>query len=118
MTKSFFLTVLMLIATLSHAQTVNDIPIKDLGVEYIQIVGQAKMFSNKLNIELDFGQQNKAWSNKEYQVKDADGKKIEFNSMIDALNFMSANGYEFVQAYAMGNGSERVYHYMLRKKKK
>ena len=76
-----------------QSQTVNDIPIKDLDVEYVQIVGTSKFLSSKINIELDFGWQNKFWTNKEYQVKDAEGKKIDFNSMIDASNFMTKNGF-------------------------
>jgi hypothetical protein len=32
------------------AQTVNDVPIKDIDVEYVQIVGTAKFFSTKVII--------------------------------------------------------------------
>jgi hypothetical protein len=34
--------------------------------------------------------------------------------MIDALNFMSKNGFEFVNAYAITMGNQNVYHYLLR----
>jgi len=101
----------------ANAQTVNGIPLKDLDVEYVQIVGQSVLFSSKLTVELDFGQENKAWGNKEFQVKDSNGKKIEFNSMIDALNFMTKQGFDFVQAYAMNTANQGIYHYLLRKKK-
>jgi len=101
----------------SFAQTINDIPLKDVDVEYIEIVGSTKAFSTKLNIELDFGQENKFWSNKEYQLKNAEGKKIEFNSMIDALNFMAKNGYELIMPYIVTVSNQSVYHYLLRKKK-
>ena len=36
--------------------------------------------------------------------------------MVDALKFMTAQGYEFVQAYAYGLNSENFYHYLLKKK--
>ena len=36
--------------------------------------------------------------------------------MIDALNFMSKNGYDFVTAYAFAIGNQNVYHYLMRKK--
>jgi len=36
--------------------------------------------------------------------------------MIDALNFMSKNEYEFVQAYALTVGNQNVYHYLMKKK--
>ena len=99
------------------SQTVNDVPIKDIDVEYVQIVGTSKLFSNKLTIEIDFGQENKFFSDKDTRVKDANGKNMIFNSMIDALNFMTKNGYGFVQAYAFNVNNQNVYHYLLRKNK-
>jgi len=99
------------------SQTVNDIPIKDIDVEYVQIVGTSKLFSNKLTIEIDFGQENKIFSDKDTRVRDANGKNMVFNSMIDALNFMTKNGYGFVQAYAFNVSNQNVYHYLLRKNK-
>ena len=111
------LSLLMIVAHYSFSQsvTVNDIPIKNIDVEYIQIVGTSKLMSNKVSIEIDFGQENKYWSNKNTVVKDGDGKKMDFNSMIDALNFMNQNGYEFVQAYAFSVNNQNVYHYLIRK---
>ncbi|WP_199879910.1 hypothetical protein [Arundinibacter roseus] len=99
------------------AQTVNDVPISEINVEYIQIVGTSRLFSNKATIEIDFGQRNKALVLKDTQVRDSDNKLVEFNSMIDALNFMSANGYEFVQAFAITVNNQNVYHYLMKKKK-
>lgn len=99
-----------------NAQTVNDIPIKDIDVEYVQIVGTAKLMSNKVTIGLEFGQLDKVWSAKDTQIKDESGNKLVLNSMIDALNFMAKNGYEFVQAYAFSVGNQNVYHYLMKKK--
>ena len=101
-----------------NAQTVNDIPVKDIDVEYLQIVGTSKLFSTKLTIQIDFGQRTRLFSlGKETIVKDEDGKALDFNSMIDALNFMSKNGFEFVTAYVLTLGNQNVYHYLLRNKK-
>jgi len=44
------------------------------------------------------GKKTKFFSTKDTQVVDEDGKLLTLNSMIDALNFMSKNGYEFVEA--------------------
>jgi uroporphyrinogen-III synthase len=74
--------------------------------------------STKLTIQIDFGQRTKFFSaGKETILKDEEGKALDFNSMIDALNFMSQNGFEFVNAYAITLGSQNVYHYILKKKK-
>lgn len=101
----------------ANAQTVNNVPIKDIEVEYIQIVGTSKFMSTKVTIAIDFGQSTKFFSSKGTQVKDENGKNVIFNSMIDALNFMSKNGYDFQTAYAFNVGNQNVYHYLMRKHK-
>ncbi|MGO3181235.1 MAG: hypothetical protein ACTIJ9_00230 [Aequorivita sp.] len=103
--------------TLTNAisQTVNDVLLKDIDVKYLQIVGTTKMMSNKVTIEIDFGQENKFWSAKDTQIKDENGKLLTFNSMIDALNFFGTHGYDFETAYAISTGNQNVYHYLLKK---
>lgn len=118
MKKLILATILTVIGMSLKAQTVNDIPIKDIDVEYVQIVGTSKMFTTKLTIQIDFGQRTKFFSSgKETIVKDENGKYLEFNSMIDALNFMSKNGFEFVVANIITVGNQNVYHYLLRSTK-
>lgn len=100
------------------AQTINDVPLKDADIDYVEIVGFVKPLSTKLNVVIDFGQENKVWKpNKESVLKDETGKNLVFNSMIDALNFMSKNGFEFVSAYSVTINNSNVYHYLLKKKK-
>jgi hypothetical protein len=117
MKKNLSLLTMCLFAVLTaSSQTVNDIPVKDIDVDYVQIVGTSRILSNKLTIEIDFGQENKLFSSdKDTRVKDINGKNMIFNSMVDALNFMTKNGYEFVQAYAFATNNQNVYHYLLRK---
>jgi len=101
-----------------YGQTVNNVPLKDIDVEYVLIVGTSKFMSTKVTIEIDFGQRTKLWSaGKETILRDEKGDKVEFNSMIDALNFMSANGFEFVDAYAITTGNQNVYHFLMHNKK-
>ena len=118
MKKMFLLFSFMVMLLISlRSQTVNYIPLKDVDVEYVEIVGTSKFLSTKVTIDIDFGQRNKVWTGKDTQIKDVDGKRMEFNSMIDALNFMSANNYEFVQAYIVTISNQNVYHYLLKKRK-
>ena len=100
-----------------YSQSINDVPIKDIDVEHVEIVGTSKVVGSKMNIDIDFGQQNKLFLGTSRQIKDSDGKSMEFSSMIDALNFMSKSGYEFVQAYVVTINNQVAYHYLLRKKK-
>ena len=105
----------------SYSQTINGVPINEIDTPYVQIVGSERLMSNKVNIELNFGQNTKFFGNskKESAVLDANGKQVKFNSMVDALNFMVSNGYELDQAYAFvpDGGSGPVYHYLMKKMK-
>ena len=84
---------------------------------YCQIVGTGRLLSNKVTVELDFGQFRSIWNDN--RLKDpATGERIVFNGMIDALNYMGNLGWEFVQAYAITLGNQNVYHYLLKKSKK
>ena len=80
---------------------------------YCEIVGTANLIGTKVTIQLDFGQENKFLADKRY--KDADGKPIKFNSMVDAMNFMGNSGWEFCQAYTITMGQQNVYHFLLKK---
>lgn len=103
---------------MSFAQTVNDVPIKDINVDYIQIIGTGRGLSTKMNIRLDFGQETKSISFKNrLKIKDEKGNTIKFNSMIDALNFMSSNGYEFQFAYTLIENDNDALYYILKKRK-
>ena len=115
---------LLLIVGSAFGQTVNGVPLKEIQSEYVQIIGSGKFLSEKVNIELDFGQKTSAWTKKDTQLLDSLGQKIELNSMIDALNFMASNGYELTQAYAFAvagssplSAGQNVYHFLLRRKK-
>lgn len=98
------------------SQTVNGKLIKDLDVDYVEIVGWNKIFSKKVTVEIDFGQVDKFFKSKDTEIRDENDKRVVFNSMIDALNFMSKSGYEFVTAYIVKEGDSSKYHYILRKK--
>ena len=115
--KVYILLLGTLLVSLSYCQTIDGVPIRDIDVEYMQIVGTKAFLTKKVTIALDYGQTaaGKVFGKFKMNVKDENGKKIKFNSMIDALNFMSANGYDFVDAYAINVGNQNVYHYMMRK---
>lgn len=81
---------------------------------YCEILGVARFLSNKVTIVIDFGQLIRYGQDARYKDQST-GKPIIFNSMIDALNFMGNNGWEFVQAYTVTESSQNVYHYLLKK---
>lgn len=82
--------------------------------EYCMILATAKLLSTKVNISVDFGQAWSFWKDKR-SLKDASGKKLEFDSVIDALNYMSSEGWEFVNAYSLTVGNSNVLHYVMKR---
>lgn len=110
------LLLICLVPVLGFSQTVNNIQLKDINVGYVQIVGLSKPFTSKVIVSIDFGQRDRLFDINDMVIKDADGKRLELNSMIDALNFMTKFGYEFVQAYAFSTGNQNVYHYLMKRK--
>ena len=84
---------------------------------YCELVGSSSMFSSKVKVTIDFGQETSFWKgNKDQQLVDSEGKDIKFNSMVDAMNFMGKNGWKFIQAYTIGDGKNGyVYRWLLYK---
>ena len=84
---------------------------------YCEIVGTEKFLSSKVTIEVDFGQQRSVWTNGRYYktLVDENGKKLEFQSMVDAMNYMGTLGWKFEQAYVVTVNKQNVYHWLLSK---
>ncbi|NBO60598.1 MAG: hypothetical protein EBU82_06465 [Flavobacteriia bacterium] len=101
----------------ARAQVVVDgTNINDLDIKYVELVGQAKLLSlTKIKVFVDYGQD---FSWKQQTIKNTEGKNAAFNSMIDALNFMDQNGWEYVSNYLINNNGELTYKFLLHKKEK
>lgn len=72
---------------------------------------------SKCVVEVDFGEGQSVWrGGMDNTLIDENGKPIKFNSMVDALNFMTRFGWKFVDAYAITLGpNNHVYHWLLKK---
>lgn len=83
--------------------------------QYCEVVATPKLLSNKVTIEVDYGEEKSFWKNN--RLKDEDGKLKKFNTVIDALNYMGKMGWKLVNAFpiAAGNNSQPVYHYVFKK---
>lgn len=70
---------------------------------YAQIIGtnnNVLKIGTKLTIELDFGlsHHNLVYDGRD-QLVDENGKKIKFNSLVDAMNYMSNLGWKLESTY-------------------
>ncbi|MCC6815231.1 MAG: hypothetical protein IT267_02335 [Saprospiraceae bacterium] len=93
------------------SQTENIASIPDY--VYCEIYGQSKLFTTKLDVSISYGQ-SLGWF-KDNRIRNEEGDKIKFNSMIDAMNYMGERGWEFVQAYTVTNGSVFTFVYILKR---
>ncbi|WP_346318337.1 hypothetical protein [Chitinophaga sp. YIM B06452] len=84
--------------------------------KYCELIATAKLFSNKVTIEVDFGQEKKFFDFKDSRIKDDLGKAKNFNSVVDALNYLGSLGWKFVDAYPLNEGSgSKVLHFFFKK---
>jgi len=86
---------------------------------YCEVIGRSALsLTGKIKIEVDFGQENKVFEGfNQDMIKDpVTGKPIKFNSMIDALNHMSGDGWMLVGSYpVVDSGANVEYHYIMKK---
>ncbi len=115
-----YLLTLAFLATLqsSFSQSIDGYEISKIETEFIEIRGRQKFLSTNIVIQVDFGQDRSfLQSGKKTSITDEEGKFVNFNSMVDALNFFAKYGYKFEQAYVVTDSSKQnVYHYLLSKK--
>lgn len=82
--------------------------------QYCQIIATPRLLSNKVTIDIDFGEEKSFWA--DTRMRSYDGRLKKFNTIIDALNFMGKEGWIFVNAYPVRNGNNiDIYHYGFKK---
>ncbi len=96
---------------------VNGEDINEMDITFCELVAEAKLFSTKVSIVVDYGQKTKLWG-KAQKIIGSDGKAKQFYSVIDALNFMDKNGWEHVDSYFLTSGKSNVLHFLFKKKTK
>ena len=84
---------------------------------YCEVKGVDKDFSTGLKIIFDFGTSHpyNSWGglNNNLTFVDNNGKEIEFNSMVDAANYMVDNGWSFQQAYSSVSLDRKPTHHWI-----
>ena len=81
--------------------------------QYCQVVATSKLLSNKVTIDVDYGEERSFW--KDHRLKDEDGRFKKFNSVIDAINYLGKQGWKLVNAFPVTDGGSPRYHYVFKK---
>ena len=86
---------------------------------YCEVKGIEKSFTSGLKIIFDFGTEASynMWGDLSSKLKfvDETGKEINFNSMVDAANYMVKRGWVFQQAYSSIYSGNPIIHWIFYK---
>lgn len=83
--------------------------------QYCRMVATGRLLSNKVTIDVEFGEERKLFSGDQRLRDETTGKLRKFNSVTDAMNFLGAQGWSLVNAFPMADGTNNVYHFYFKK---
>jgi hypothetical protein len=106
--KKIFIIALILGSLHSFAQT-DSIKVE----QFCQVIAKPRLLSNKVTIDIDFGDEKSFWS--DTRLRTWEGKIKQFNTIIDAMNFMGREGWSFINAYPVRYGDSEIFHFAFRK---
>ena len=111
---SFMIGMLLTANMYGQHAFVNEVDINTEDIQFCELRVTAKLLSpTKVKVYVDFGQQ---WSMKRQNIMTEDKKVIAFNSSVAALNFMSKNGWEYVeQTVTTSSDGQTTYKYLMRR---
>ncbi len=106
--KKWIVAILLITSFSSYAQDTTKVE------QYSRLVAINKLFSAKVNIDVDFGDERKFFSDNRMRDEET-GKIKKFNTVVDALNYMGSQGWTLVNAFPVQEGSSYSYHYYFRR---
>jgi len=109
MKKVFIFVLLFQVVTLASFAQTDTTKIE----QYCQVIVTPRLMSNKVTIDIDFGEEKSFWADS--RVRAYDGKLKKLNSVVDAMNFMGKDGWVFINAYPVFNGNINIYHFAFKK---
>jgi hypothetical protein len=84
--------------------------------QYCELIAQGRFLSNKVTIDVNFGEERKFFSGDKRMRDEVSGKIKKFNSVTDALNYMGLQGWSLVNAFPMTEGSgPQIFHFYFKK---
>jgi len=107
--KKLIIAVLLFTSVTTYAQESATVE------QYCKMVATGRLLSNKVTIDIDFGEERKLFGG-DTRLKDEEtGKLRKFNSVTDAMNYLGGQGWVLVNAFPMLEGSASVYHFYFKK---
>ena len=82
--------------------------------QYCRLVATGKILSNKVRIDVDFGEERKLFRDNRLRDEQT-GKLKEFNTAVDALNYMGSQGWIMLNAFPIIEGGSTIFHYYFKR---
>ena len=83
--------------------------------QYCRLIAQNRLLSNRVNIDVDFGDARRLFSDNRMRDEET-GKLKKFNTVVDALNYMGSQGWILVNAFPVNDGTNNTtLHYYFKK---
>ncbi|MBM3416706.1 MAG: hypothetical protein FJY20_09720 [Bacteroidetes bacterium] len=83
--------------------------------QYCRLIAQNRLLSNRVNIDVDYGDERKLFSDNRLRDEET-GKIKKFNTVVDALNYMRSQGWILVNAFPVLDGPNvTTLHYYFKK---
>ena len=85
--------------------------------QFCEMTAQGRLFSNKITIDIDFGEGRSLFSFKDTRIKDeVSGKVKKFKSTVDALNYLGGKAWKLLNAFPVAEatglgGNQTIYHF-------
>ncbi len=108
MKKAVITAIVLLSSIISIAQTDTS-----KVEQYCQVIATPRLLSNKVTIDIDFGEEKSFW--RDTRLKTDAGKIKKFNTIIDAINYMGREGWTFINAFPVRMGETEIYHFAFKK---
>ncbi|GEM78871.1 hypothetical protein [Vibrio superstes] len=97
------LVAMMVMFASSFAVQANE-PKPQTDEEYAMVIARGKLLNiTKWKVEVDFGQKLEIGFKNKDLLRDDEGKVIDFNSPMDALNYLNQSGWVLVTANTSGD---------------
>ena len=81
--------------------------------QYCKLTATPRLLSTKVTIDVDFGESRKLFQ--DTRMRDEAGKLAKFNGVVDALNYLGAQGWTIVNAFPVLVNNTMVYHYYFKR---
>jgi hypothetical protein len=106
--KKFFVLIALCISFDSYSQDTSTVE------QYCEVVATARLLSNKVTIDIDYGEEKSIW--KDNRLREENGKLKKFNTIVDAINYLGKDGWKLVNAFPVSSANgPMVYHYVFKK---